>query len=167
MLTTRSLFKNALQRHSPSLQGRHAVAVPAVILTRRPFHATTTNFTASIPDFAREFQAKNIYTDRFPCTLHYYSSRGPKLLLYNHEEYEGDSDIHRLAQDAVTVNDQAIVDPKITSPWGGATMYPNTLLMLQITRSFSDWAEECKSKGEDVATPWFFTIPKGKYRIIA
>lgn len=166
MLTTRSLCKNTLQRHLPSLKGRHAAATPTV-LTRRSIHGTTTNLTASIPHFASEFQAKNIYTDRFPCTLHYYSSRGPKLLLYDHREYDGDSDVHRLPQDAVAVNDQAIVDPAITSPWGGATMYPNTLLMLQITRSFSDWAEECKSKGEDVATPWFFTIPKGEHRSIA
>lgn len=151
MFSTRPLCKSALPRlkYLPRLQQRHALAaMPA----RRQSHTTTTNSIASnIPQFASTFQTKNIYTDRFPCTLHYYSSRGPKLLLFDQRLYKGDGDVHRLAQDAIAVNDEAAVDPASTSPWSGATIYPNTLLMLQITRSFSDWAQECKSKGEDMA----------------
>lgn len=168
MFTTRPVCKSdLLPRLQQNLQ---VVQRPAPILPHRQFHQSTTNSTTSrhIPKFATKFQANNIYTDRFPCTLHYYSSGGPKLRLYDQAElHEGDGgDVHRLAQDAVTVDDKAVVDPASTSSWSacGATMYPNTLLMLQITRSFSDWAQECKSKGEDMATPWFFIIPKGEPR---
>lgn len=117
-----------------------------------------------IPPFPGKFQVKDIYTDRFLCTLHCYSSHGPKLFLYDHKELErvGDNDAHYLVEDAVVVNDQGIVDPGNTTPFSGATLHPNALLWMQIWRSYSEWAEECREKGEDVTEPLCFVVPKGE-----
>lgn len=183
--TTGPLIKNALRVRQRSL----ACVVRELHTSRRSLHGTTaTRFMASAAMAsasaapskysALEQQVKKIYLDRFPCTLHYYSSRGPKLHLFDrrkllereraHGEAEGeeDEDPHRLGQDAVPVDDQGQIDLRggqALPPWPGAALHPNTNVRLEITRSWIEWAEECRTaRGQDVATPWFFTIPKGE-----
>jgi hypothetical protein len=42
-------------------------------------------------------------------------------------------------------------------------MYPNTINSVELMGYFSDEAEECRLQGQDVPTPWMFTIPKGEH----
>lgn len=141
----------------------------------RRFHATATNLrptTTPVPPFAKAFQAERIYTDHFPCTLHYYSSRGPKLALFDYttlfagviEKYSDFANYpYYIHEDSVFVGNNGLVDPtdRSQSNLNGLNMWPNTLLMLQITRSYSEAADDFRAGGEDVPIPWIFTITKG------
>ncbi|ROV89304.1 hypothetical protein VSDG_09094 [Cytospora chrysosperma] len=158
----RPLFQGLTRRqsHLPRLHSR-ASAQP------RRFHATATNFTStSPPPFAalEGLPARRIYTESFPCTLHYYSSRGPKLALFDHKKLPPhDLGTGRyIHHDHVHVGDAGLVDPRDSSVrWNGLHMYPNTINSVELMGYFSDEAEECRMQGQDVPTPWMFTIPKG------
>lgn len=163
-----------------SMRGQTPLSRPHLVKKTRAqrFHATATNFTPTIPPFAKAFQAKGIYTDYFPCNLHYYSSRGPKLALFDYAslssgiiEKHGDlADYpYYIHEDSVCVGKNGLVNPADRSQcnYNGLNMWPNTLLMLQIMRSYSEAAEDFRERGEDVPIPWIFTITKGNHSALS
>lgn len=133
----------------------------------RPRHLhVTAKAGSTTPSYATAFHAKDVHTKSFPCTLHYYSSRGPNLLLYDHtdgEATEGSKELYCLHQDAVVVHSDGLVYPGPAAPriWNGLYMLPNTLLMQQIITGYLDWYETNKETNEKIAMPYLFTIPKG------
>lgn len=127
----------------------------------RPFYSTSSRLFSNVPVFATAFRARSIYVDCFPCTLHYYSSGGSRLSLYDGKKYIHDDDSERIQGDCVEVGDDGFVDPALTSWWNGISIFPNTLLRQQIWTNWGEWAEACREQGWEVAEPWIFTLSKG------
>lgn len=71
--------------------------------------------------------------------------------------------------DLVSCDDRGLVDPSYTGRfrWNGLHMYPNTVNSVELLRSFSDWADECRLLGQDVPFPWMFTISKGDLNFLS
>lgn len=130
------------------------------------FHSTPGRFGPDIPPFATAFRAKSVYLDAFPCTLHHYSSEGPRLSLYDGRKDRPDEHPERTHVNRVEVGYDGLVDPALTSWWNGVSMSSNTLLQQQIWTNCGDWADECREKGWEVAEPWMFTLPKGDFALI-
>lgn len=127
----------------------------------------TAKASSATPSYTSTFHAKDVHTKSFPCTLHYYSPRGPSLLLYDQadgkEDTESSEELYRLHQDAVVIHGDGLVYPGPAAPriWNGLYMLPNTLLMQQIITGHLNWYETNKEKNVKMATPYLFTIPKG------
>jgi hypothetical protein len=136
-------------------------------LSRPRYLHVTVEANSATPSYATAFHAKDVYTKSFPCTLHYYSPRGPSLLLYDHadgkEATESSEELYRLHTDAVVVHSDGLVYPGPAVPriWNGLYMLPNTLLMQQIITGYLDWYETNQEANKKIATPYIFTIPKG------
>lgn len=119
--------------------------------------------------------AQKLYYDFFPCTLHYYSWRGPKMAMHGCRLPPGPDDLtpplsaveqdNLLGADAVRVQDDGLVypGPVGTDPvWSGAMLMPQATFLLEITGNYHDFYEEQKAAGRDVPEPYFFTVPKGE-----
>lgn len=120
---------------------------------------------------ATELPAKNVYRDFFPCTLHYYSCRGPTMAMHGtssspSSESDADKVDNHLGQDVVRVQDDGLIypGPEGSDPcWNGAMLMPHATFLLEITENYHDGYEEMKAAGHDVPEPYFFTVPKGGY----
>lgn len=131
----------------------------------RCFHGTAKASSAP-PSYATALHGKDIYSKSFPCTLHYYSARGSRLLLYdyaNGKETNNTENIYRLHHDAVVVHNDGLVygGPAAYGIWNGLEMLPNTLFMQQIVFNYLEWYETNLETNKKLAEPYLFTIPKG------
>lgn len=111
---------------------------------------------------------KSIYTDKFPYSLFYYCTYGPKLALRDGDKLEGsfddlELDPHYCRENSVSVNKDGLVDPANTSRWNGVPMFPNSKNQQTLIDGNLGWAEILRDDhGREVPTAWIFTIPKGK-----
>ncbi|KAI1351130.1 hypothetical protein F5Y01DRAFT_134331 [Xylaria sp. FL0043] len=107
----------------------------------------------------RRFSVKAIYSS-FPATLMYYCFR-PKVSLYDVEEAE--RRLYDNYSDGVTI-DNGLVFPRVSNDLttsNGAVMYPNTFFMQELARRHYDEALDREEDGQQVDTPYIFSVPKG------
>ncbi|KAI7779536.1 hypothetical protein LA080_000725 [Diaporthe eres] len=113
---------------------------------QRCFHNMPGRFGPDIAPSATAFRAKYIYFDASPCTLHHYSSGGPKLSLYDGRKDRPGEHPGRTHVNRVEVGGDGLVDPALMSWWNGISMSPNTLLQQQIWTNWGDWADSAGTR---------------------
>lgn len=143
---------------------------PCGMLARRQLHATAQRRNSTgTAQYAADLPAKKVYQDSFPCTLHYYSWRGPTMAMHGSDLSSGSDaaeEDNLLGQDVVRVQEDGLVYPGPKgndSVWNGALMMPHATFLLELTDNYLDNYVARKSVGRDVPEPYFFTVPKGGY----
>ncbi|TGJ85892.1 hypothetical protein E0Z10_g2881 [Xylaria hypoxylon] len=109
--------------------------------------------------FRRRFSVKATYSS-CPATLLHYSPH-QKLGLYN--EKEADNRPDDIYNDRVSLKD-GLVLPSISqnsSTSNGAAMYPNTCMLQELFRQHYDDNLDREDDGQEVDTPYIYSIPKG------
>ncbi|RWA03545.1 hypothetical protein EKO27_g11559 [Xylaria grammica] len=107
----------------------------------------------------RGFSIKAIYSS-FPATLSYYSPR-QKVCLY--DEREADNRPDNVYYDRVTLENGLVFPRASQNPFisNGAIMFPNTAMMQEIFRRHYDEALDREEGGQEIDTPYIYSVPKG------